>query len=261
MKSMSLVDAHIHLTDNEFSLYIDSIIATFKAMRIKVCSVCVDNQTSLRSIKLLNNLVHHDTIFQFIGIHPLYASREDVVRFQLLLETNVKFIDGIGEIGLDRTYTLNDYSPYPKQKEVFELMLQLAESHHKPISVHSRKSLDEVLQLMSSYDITSVLIHWFSGNKEQLRKCMDRGYYVSYGPAVLYSEDKRVLLKKADKNRILTETDGPNKYSHCFGDYPALPSSFLTTVVKTVSEVITMSYQETLEMLTVNWCQYVGCRL
>ncbi|MFZ0568697.1 MAG: TatD family hydrolase, partial [Nitrososphaeraceae archaeon] len=69
---MSLVDAHIHLTDNEFSLYIDSIIATFKAMRIKVCSVCVDNQTSLRSIRLLNNLVHRDTIFQFIGIHPLY---------------------------------------------------------------------------------------------------------------------------------------------------------------------------------------------
>jgi TatD DNase family protein len=114
---------------------------------------------------------------------------------------------------------------------------------------------------MTSYDITSVLIHWFSGNKEQLRKCMDRGYYVSFGPAVLYSEDKRVLLKKADKNRILTETDGPNKYSHCFGDYPALTSSFLTTVVKAISEVITMSYQEALEMLTVNWCQYVGRRL
>ena len=69
------------------------------------------------------------------------------------------------------------------------------------------------------------------------------------------------MLKKTDKNRILTETDGPNKYSHCFGDFPALPSSFLTTVVKTVSEVIRMSYQETLEMLTVNWCNYVGSKL
>jgi TatD DNase family protein len=258
---MSLIDAHIHLTDNEFSCYTDSIISTFKAMKIKVCSVCVNTQTSSRSIRLFNKPVSRDTIAQFIGIHPLYANQEDVVRFQLLLDTNIEFIDGIGEIGLDKTYTLNDYSPYSKQKEVFELMLQLAESHHKPISVHSRKSLDEVLQLMSAYDISGVLIHWFSGNKEQLRKCMDRDYYVSYGPALVYSEDKRVLLRKTDKNRILTETDGPNKYSHCFGDYPALPSSFLSTIVKTVGEVVTMPYEETLEMLTVNWHQYVGRRL
>jgi TatD DNase family protein len=258
---MSLVDAHIHMTDNEFSYYTDSIMATFKAMKIKICSVCVDTQTSLRSTRLFNNPANRDAIAQFIGIHPLYANHEDVVRFQLLFDRNIEFIDGVGEIGLDRTYTLNDYSPYSKQKELFELMLQLAESNHKPISVHSRKSLDEVLQLMSTYDINGVLIHWFSGNKEQLRKCMDRGYYVSYGPALIYSEDKRVLLGKTDKNRILTETDGPNKYSHCFGDHPALPSSFLSTVVKTVSEVVVMTYEETLEMLTENWHQYVGRRL
>lgn len=258
---MPLVDAHIHLTDNEFSPYTDSIMKTFKAMKIKVCSVCVDTQTSIRSIRLFNNCANRDAIAQFIGIHPLYANHEEVVRFQLLFDKNIEFIDGIGEIGLDKTYALNDYSPYSKQKDVFELMLQLAESHHKPISVHSRGSLDEVLQLMSTYNINGVLIHWFSGNKGELRKCMDRGYYVSYGPALVYSEDKRVLLGKTDKNRILTETDGPNKYSHCFGNYPALPSSFLGTVVKTVGEVVTIPYEETLEMLTMNWHQYLGRRV
>ena len=170
MKSMSLVDAHIHHADNEFSLYIDSIIATFKAMRIKVCSVCVDNQTSLRSIRLLNNLVHRDTIFQlseFIHYMPVMKMFLD----SLLLETNVKFIDGIGEIGLDRDYTLNDYSPYPKQKEVFELMLRLAESHHKPISVQfseiSRRGIatDELHMISPAFSYIG-----FSGNKEQLRK-------------------------------------------------------------------------------------------
>jgi TatD DNase family protein len=258
---MSLVDAHIHLTDNEFSCYTESIMKTFKAMKMKVCSVCVNTQTSFRSIRLFSNRADRDAIAQFIGIHPLYANQEDVARFQLLFDRNIEFIDGIGEIGLDKTYAFNDYSPYSKQKEVFELMLQLAEAHHKPISVHSRRSLDEILQLVSTYNINGVLIHWFSGNKEQLRKCIDRGYYVSYGPALVYSEDKRVLLRKTDKNGILTETDGPNKYSHCFGNYPALSSSFLVTVVKTVSEVVTMPYEETLEMLTVNWNRYLGRRL
>jgi TatD DNase family protein len=258
MITVSLVDAHIHLTDKEFSLCIDMIITTLKAMGIKVCSVCVDNKTSLRSVELLSNPAHRNTIAQFIGIHPLYANREDVDKFGRILETNIQSIDGIGEIGLDRTYALNDYSPYPKQIEVFESMLRLAEKHQKPVSIHSRKSLDEILQLMSTYNITCVLMHWFSGNKKQLKECMDRGYYVSYGPTLLYCEDKRVLLRKTDKNRILTETDGPNKYSHCFRGYAALPSSFLTSVVMTVSEVLRMSYEEAQDMLTINWCQFVA---
>jgi hypothetical protein len=33
---MSLVDAHIHLTDEEFLQYIGSIITNLKAMKIKV---------------------------------------------------------------------------------------------------------------------------------------------------------------------------------------------------------------------------------
>lgn len=258
---MSLVDAHIHLTDEEFSYSIDSIITTIKAMRIKVCSVCVDNETSRRSIDLFSSPTHRDNIAQFIGIHPRNANCEDVARFRLLLESNIQSIDGIGEIGLDKTYTLDNYSPYSKQVEVFELMLQLAEKHRRPVSIHSRKSLDEILQLMSTYNISCVLMHWFSGNKKQLKECMERGYYVSYGPSLLYSEDKKVLLKKTDKTRILTETDGPNKYSHCFDDYPALPSSFLASVVKTVSEVLAMSYEQALELLRINWCQFVNRRL
>src|SRR5918995_346902 len=170
---MSLVDAHIHLTDEEFLHYIGSIVTNLKAMKIKVCSVCVDNQTSLASVDLLRDPLLHNMISQFIGIHPRNANHEDVVAFGQLLETNAQHVDGIGEIGLDRTYTENGYSPYHKQLEVFESMLRLAEKYHKPISVHSRKSLDEILQLISSYDIAAVLMHWFSGNKKQLNICMD----------------------------------------------------------------------------------------
>lgn len=165
-------------------------------MGIKVCSVCVDNQTSLRSISLLSHPNHRDTVTQFVGIHPSFAKHEDVVKFCSMLESNIQSIDGIGEIGLDRTYTLDNYSPYPKQLEVFELMLRLAERHHRPISVHSRKSLDDIVQLMSTFRIPGVLLHWFSGSKRQLERCLDRGYYISYGPALLYSQDKEVLLKK-----------------------------------------------------------------
>lgn len=255
---MPLVDAHIHLTDGEFLQYIDSIIATLKAMKIKVCSVCVDNQTSLASIELLRDPGLRNTISQFIGIHPQSANYEDLIAFEHVLETHIQSVDGIGEIGLDRTYAEDEFSPYPKQIQVFESMLRFAEKYSKPISVHSRESLNEILQLISSYNIAAVLIHWFSGNKRQLSMCMDRGYYVSYGPPLLYSEDKKVLLGKTHRNRILIETDGPNRYSHCFGNRPALPSSFLASVAKSVGEVLLMPYDETVEMLSLNWSQFIN---
>src|SRR5918912_2513063 len=102
MVIMSLVDAHIHLTDEEFSYCIDLVITTIKAMRIKVCSVCVNNESSLRSIYLFSSPTYRNNIAQFIGIHPRYANCEDVAKFRLLLEANTQSVDGIGEIGLDK---------------------------------------------------------------------------------------------------------------------------------------------------------------
>jgi TatD DNase family protein len=258
---MPLVDAHIHLTDREILQYIDSVITTLKAMKIKVCSVCVDNRTSLASIDLLRDATVHNIVSQFVGVHPQCAKNEDVSAFEHLLGAHIQSVDGIGEIGLDRTYTEDEFSPYPKQLQVFETMLRLAEKYSRPISVHSRESLNEILEIISSYNIPAVLIHWFSGNKRQLRICMDRGYYVSYGPPLLYSKDKRVLLGKTHKNKILIETDGPNRYTHCFGNQPALPSSFLASVAKSVGEVLLMPYDETVEMLSSNWSQFTNHKL
>jgi TatD DNase family protein len=248
---MSLVDIHIHLTDEEYSGYLDHILTTLRAMRMKACSVTVDNETSLRSVSLFNTS-HRDTITQFIGIHPLFASKEDVPRFLQILNKNIQFVDGIGEIGLDKTYAINNYSPYDRQIDVFESMLEIAEKHQKPVSIHSRKSLDDILQTLSAYNIRNVLLHWFSGNKKQLRQCLNKGYYVSYGPPLLYSNDKKTLLSKTDKKRFLVETDGPNKYSGCFKNLPSLPTSFLVSVTKCASEVLGISYDETVEILKRN---------
>jgi TatD DNase family protein len=258
---VTLVDAHIHLTDAEFSPYIYSVITTLKAMKFRACSVSVDNQTSLASLDLLVDPELHNTVYTFIGIHPRSADHEDVVAFEQILSTHIQSVDGIGEIGLDRSYTENGFSSYHKQKEVFECMLRLAEKYRKPISVHSRKSLDEILQDISSYNIDAVLMHWFSGNKRQLNACMDRGYYVSYGPALLYSEDKKAMVRNTHQGSILIETDGPNRYSHCFGNYPALPSSFLVSVAKSVSEVLLMPYDEIVEMLSLNWSHFIKRKL
>jgi TatD DNase family protein len=87
---------------------------------------------------------------------------------------------------------------------------------------------------------------------------MDTGLYVSYGPTLVYSEDKKVLLKNTDKDRFLVETDGPVPYSRCFENKPAISTSCLVSVVASVAYTIGTSYDETVELLQKNSEAYLA---
>ncbi|MDQ3837534.1 MAG: TatD family hydrolase [Thermoproteota archaeon] len=246
-----LFDTHIHLTDETYSGYIHHILTSLRMMKVVACSVTVDIETSIKSFSLFNT--YCDVVKQFVGIHPEASAREDLERFKEIFRSNLHYIDGIGEIGLDSTYDV----PSKQQEQVFHTMLELAESSGRPVSIHSRKMLDGVLEILPSYHIKSAL-HWFAGSKKQLAKCMDIGLYVSYGPPLVYSEDKKVLLKKTDRDRFLVETDGPVQYSSCFENKPAISTSCLVSVVASAAYAIGMSYDETVELLQKNSKTYLA---
>lgn len=229
-------------------------------MKMHVCSVTVDITSTINGIKTFGQS-NNDIVTQFIGIHPQFVQEVDIEKFVEIFSEYSDSIGGIGEIGLDPTYTPTKGNSYQKQKQVFQEMLSLAEKSNKPISIHSRKSLDDILDIIRSYNLTNLLFHWFSGNKKQLRVLMDMGAYVSYGPPLVFSEDKRVLLKNTDRNRILIETDGPVQYPRCFAELPALPTSFLVTVAKSVGEVLDISYLEVNEFITSNTENFLGKKL
>jgi TatD DNase family protein len=242
-----LFDAHIHLTDDEYSGYIQQILNNLRALKINACSVTVDYKTSLRSLELFNNSTR-DVVTQFIGIHPQFAEIEDITKFIDLFEHNIGSIDGIGEIGLDNTFN----GSYQKQKEVFNSMLNLAEKTKKPVSIHSRRTLDDILETLKTYNTGNVLLHWFSGSKKQLSKSMDMGLYVSYGPVLVYSDEKKVLLKNTNMDRFLVETDGPVKYSRCFKGLVSLSSSFLVSIINCAADVLGKTYYETTDVIKRN---------
>ena len=221
-------------------------------MKIIACSVTVDVETTIRSFDLFNT--HRNVIKQFIGIHPESSAREDLERFREIFNSNLQSIDGIGEIGLDGTYDV----PLKQQEYVFSAMLELAELTGRPVSIHSRRMLDRVLEMLSSYRIKSVLLHWFAGSKKQLAICMDRGLYVSYGPPLVYSEDKKVLLNNTHTDHFLVETDGPVQYSRCFENKPSISTSCLVSVVASVAYTLGMSYDEIVELLQKNSEAYLA---
>jgi len=85
---------------------------------------------------------------------------------------------------------------------------------------------------------------------------MDLEYYVSFGPVMTYSKDKQVLLSKADKNRILVETDGPVRFSRCFGSKIA-QIDFIPSVVFCASKVLHMNYDDLCNVLEQNSKQFL----
>ena len=241
-----LYDAHIHLSDIEYEHDIPLILNSMRKLRIKACCVSMDYTSSTKTLELGKQ---SDFILPFIGTHPEKAQDDIESTFKLINENN-EVISGIGEIGLDRTYTNSD-EEFVKQEQVFRTQLSYAEKFSKPVSIHSRKTLDEILEILPSYNIPTTLLHWFDGNKKQLQKTMDLNCYVSFGPVMIYSKDKQVLLSKTHKDKILVETDGPVRFSRCFENKTA-QIDFIPSIVFCASKVLHMNYDELCDVIEQN---------
>ena len=246
-----LYDSHIHLSDTEYEHEIPLIMNCMKRLCIKACCVSMDYSSSIKTLELGKE---NDLILPFIGVHPEKAQDDTDSVFKLIDENNEK-ISGIGEIGLDSTYTNSD-EEFQKQEDVFKTQLSYAEKFGKPVSIHSRKTLDKILEILPSYKIPSVLLHWFDGSKKQLQKAMDLECYVSFGPVMVYSKDKQVLLSKANKDKILVETDGPVRFSRCFENKTA-QIDFIPSIIFCASKVLHMNYDELCNVIEQNSQRYL----
>jgi len=241
-----LYDAHIHLSDLEYEDDITRILNSMKKIHIKACCVSMDHTSSKKTLELGKK---SDLVFPFIGVHPEKA-QDDVQPVFELINKNKETISGIGEIGLDPTYSNSD-EELSKQEQVFRTQLSYAEKFKKPVSIHSRKSLAEILKILPSYNVPTILLHWFDGSKKQLQQAMDLDCYVSFGPVTVYSKDKQMLLLKANKDKILVETDGPVRFSRCFEDRTA-QIDFIPSIVFCASKVLHVNYDELCDVIEQN---------
>ena len=237
-----LYDAHVHLSDAHYADHMPQTLMYMRRTGTRACCVSTNLNDSAATLRLAC-----DVVLPFVGIHPQFAG-EDVEKIRLMAESYR--ISGIGEIGLDPTYG-ND-----GQRAAFEAQLEMAEKRDLPVSVHSRKSLDAVLETLTSYKCRA-LLHWFDGNKGRLRRAGDMGLYVSYGPLAVYAADKRRLASLTRPDRILVETDGPVPFGGCFAHTPAHPA-FLPSVVFALAGALGLTYDSMLNTLQTNALSYLN---
>ena len=140
-----------------------------------------------------------------LGLHPLLAAenKKELPLFKRLVDET----SYIGEIGLD--FSREGYASKEEQIKVLKEILATLRGRKKIISVHSRRAEQELLGLLSEYDIENVIFHWYSGSVSLIPTILERGYYFSINEAMCSSSNGIAIIKKIPHERILTETDAP----------------------------------------------------
>ena len=237
---MRFVDAHIHLADKDYAQNVSEILEEAKKLNVLgLVANAMDLETSLRSLKLAEE--HPDHVYAALGIHPWNTKQlkpnevQDTVDLILDNAKNKQRVVAVGEIGLDATYSGNG-EPTETQLQVFHEMLSAVEKTDLPVIIHSRGSTSQIVNLLPSYKINKVLLHWFSQPHSLIPTIVDRGYYITEGPPATFSGGIREVIRRTPLTNIMTETDGPVRFRGPFKGKLTTPS-FIPEVVETVAEL------------------------
>ena len=258
---MKLVDAHIHLSDTEYTGHLDEVIADAKAAGMSaLITNAMDLKTCQNDIKLAEQ--HPNLIYPALGIHPWNVNvlkeneLQETVEF-ITKQHQKKPIAAIGEIGLDYKYE----TIWENQMLVFDKMLHLAETLGLPVIIHSRGTTDKIVEMLPSYNLKRVLLHWFSHPMSALSKAMDQGYFITEGPPVVYSNGIREIVKQTPITNLLTETDGPVTYWKPPFNGQLTKPSYIRTVVESIAEIKSMPVEAVAEQIAGNFEAFFNIKL
>ncbi len=258
---MKFVDAHVHLSDKEYAGDIDEIIAEAKDSNVvALVSNSMNYETSVGSLRLAET--YPRMVYAALGIHPwnVKALTEDDLQQMLgLISTQKqnKALVAIGEIGLDYKYT----KIWDKQLMLFDNMLKLAENLDLPVIIHSRGTTAQIVEMLPSYNLRKVLLHWFSRPVSALTKAVKRGYYITEGAPTAYSNGIRDVVRRTPLTNLLTETDGPVRfYKSPFKGKRTTPA-FIPTVVKAIAEVKSMNVEDVAAQIIKNFEDFFEVKL
>ncbi len=225
-----LIDTHCHLNFNAFKDDADEVILRTLKEGIKMIIVGTQYDTSLRAIDYVKK---YDGVYAAIGLHPVHLKNQKIkekvgkeeIEFLSRAEkfdekkyeelAKIKKVVAIGEVGLDYS---NDTTEEFKalQKEVFLKQIHLAKKINKPIIIHNRNALKDILKILESEfsnwrngEKLNGVSHFFSGTFEEAQKLFNLGFLVSFTGVITFAPEYEFLIRKLPLDKIMVETDSP----------------------------------------------------
>ena len=152
-------------------------------------------------------------ILAAVALHPNEAPVvEDLEADWAVIESLAQQprVRAIGETGLDYFRTPPELRG--RQQESFKWHIDLAKRTKKALVIHDRDSHDDVLSVLAEVGAPEkTVFHCFSGDVEMAKKCIERGYVLSFAGTVTFKNapQLREALAITPIDQILVETDAP----------------------------------------------------
>jgi len=197
-----MFDSHCHPTDIS-----DPVEIIEQAIRSGLRSLLACGYNGDANLKVESLHTRLSALPIAVGIHPWYADESlETLRSQLLRSNAV----AIGECGLDATHT-QLMPPLGVQCHAFEYQLELAKNMLMPVTVHSRKAVARVYEIVEGFGSVRGVLHAFAGSYEQAKRFIERGWLIGIGGAVTRVGANRIrsLAQKIPLSSIALETDAP----------------------------------------------------
>ncbi len=205
-------DFHCHLDMKQFSENAEIIIGDFFKESSGYLITVADPYEEDSHQKTLDLLRFNKNIFAMTAAHPHNADNyTDEIEKKILTFLENEKVIAVGEAGLDFFYNL---SKRDKQVAVFRRQIGIAKERSLFLTIHSREAEELVLKILEEekFDLP-VVFHCYTGNMENAKEIIKRGYHISFSGIVTFKQKKtdylREIAKMVPLDKIFTETDSP----------------------------------------------------
>jgi TatD DNase family protein len=246
-----MVDTHAHLYDEQFDSDRDAVIS--RAVECGVGRMLLPNidvQTVEPMLEVCRQ--YPACCFPMLGLHPTSVDENFEQQLEIIGSYLGKTeIVAIGETGIDLYW---DKQYIGQQIESFRIQIGWAKKYGLPLSIHCRKSYNEIISVLKKEQDGSLtgVFHCFPGNLRQAEEVTSLGFMLGIGGVVTYKNaEMATVVQHTGIENMLAETDAPY--------LPPVPfrgkrneSAHIYNIVQKIAELKSMSVIEVADATNAN---------
>ena len=200
-----MIDTHAHLGDELLFAMKTAVLQHADSAGVEwIVDICTNDMTLERGYALQQC---HDHIALAAATTPHDVDTDGEHFFPIVEKAayDGKLI-AIGETGLDYFY---EHSSRDTQQQFLLRYIELATKTTLPLIFHCRGAFADLFTIAK--DMPKVLIHCFTGTKEEAMQALNLGWYLSISGIVTFkkSQELRDVISCIPIDRLVIETDAP----------------------------------------------------
>lgn len=205
-----MFDIGVNLTSSQFAKDYAEVVARARDAGVSGMLLTGTNKhESEQAQRMARELVN---CWSTAGVHPHDSSSWNTkVADAIYALASQPEVVAMGECGLDFN---RNYSTPQAQEAAFSAQLAMAAELAMPVFLHCRDAHSRFMTLLEPWldKLPGAVVHCFTGTREEMQQCIDRGLYIGITGWVCDERrglELRELLPFIPAERLMIETDAP----------------------------------------------------